>query len=77
MTINELNELKKKYAVYDDVEEVIDFVSELLHRRAREIERDEPYATRAIDALDKAAYEVYDLINYINELEEEQNGKQE
>jgi hypothetical protein len=71
MTIKEFNELKKKYSIYDDIDDVLDFVSELLNKRAREIEAAEPYATRAIDALDKAAYEVWDLIDYISELEEE------
>lgn len=70
MTIKELNELKKKYSIYDGIDEILDFVSELLNRRAREIEKEEPYATRAIDSLDKAAYEVWDLIDYISELEE-------
>lgn len=71
MTIKELNELKKKYFIYDDMAEVFNFVSEVLYRRAREIEREESYATNTIAFLDKAAYEVWDLINYISELEEE------
>ena len=71
MTIKELNELKRKYFIYDDVEEMCDFISELLHRRAKEIEKEEPYATNTINRLDNAAYEVWDLINYISELEEE------
>lgn len=71
MTIKELNELKERYCIHDDAADVIDFVSELFYRRAREIERDEPYATRTIDFLDNAAHEVWDLIDYISELEEE------
>lgn len=71
MTIKEFNELKKKYFIYDDIEEVFDFVSEVLHKRARELEKKEPYATREIDFLDNAAHEVWDLINYVSELEEE------
>lgn len=70
MTIKEFNELKKSYSIYDDVAEIFDFVSELLHKRAREIEKDEPYAIRYIDDLDKAAYEVWSLIDYVSELEE-------
>lgn len=70
MTLKEFNELKKKYFIYDDIDDVLDFVSELLHRRAREIEKTEPYATREIEFLNKAAYEVWDLIDYISELEE-------
>ena len=71
MTFESFNELKKKYGIYDDIDDVLDFVSELLHRRAREIEKDEPYAWKAVERLDKAAYEVYDLIAYVSELEEE------
>ena len=70
MTLKEFNELRKKYSIYDDIDDVLDFVSELLHRRAREIEKNEPSAWRTIEFLDKAAYEVWDLIDYINELEE-------
>ena len=71
MTIKEINELKKEFSVYDETGDVIDFVSELLHRRAREIEKDEPSAWRTVDFLDKAAHEVWELIDYISELEEE------
>ena len=71
MTTKEFNELKKKYGIYDDIGDVLDFVSELLHRRAREIETNEPSAWRTVDFLDRAAYEVWDLIDYISELEEE------
>lgn len=71
MTTKEFNKLKKKYCIYDDIDNVLDFVSELLYRRAREIEKEEPYATRTIDFLDKAAHEVWDLIDYVSELEEE------
>lgn len=70
MTINEINELKRKFSIYDETEDIIDFVSELLHRRAREIERDEPSAWRTVDLLDNAAHEVWELIDYISELEE-------
>lgn len=70
MTIKALDELKKRYCVYDDTANVIEFVSELLCRRARELEKDEPYATNTIDFLDKAAHEVWELIDYVSELEE-------
>lgn len=71
MTIKEINELKNKYGIYDETEEILDFVSELLYRRAREIEKEEPYATNTIDFLDKAAHEVRELIEYISELKED------
>ena len=70
MTIKEINELKAQYGIYDDIDDVLDFVSELLHRRAREVAKDEPYAQKTIEFLDKAAYEVWDMINHVNELEE-------
>jgi hypothetical protein len=70
MTIKEINELKKRYCIYDDVDDIFDFVSELLHRRAREIEKEEPYAWRTVDFLDNAAHEVWELIDYISELKE-------
>ena len=69
MTVTEFKKLKKEYSIHDDIDQILDFVSELLNRRAREIEKEEPYATRAIDSLDKAAYEVWDLIDYVGELE--------
>lgn len=71
MTTKEFNELRKKYGIYDDIDDVLDFVSELLHIRAREIERDEPSAWRTVEFLDKAAHEVWELIDYVSELEEE------
>lgn len=71
MTVKEFNEIRKQYGIYDDIDDVLDFVSELLHRRARETESDEPYAWRTVDRLDNAAREVYDLISYISDLEEE------
>ena len=71
MTVKEFNGLRKKYCIHDDIDDVLDFVSELLHRRAREIEKNEPYAMRTVEFLDKAAHEVWELIDYISELEEE------
>lgn len=71
MTVKEFNELKKKYCIYDDIDDVLNFVSELLDMRARELEKEEPYAIRTIEFLDKAAHEVWDLIHYVSELEDE------
>ena len=71
MTIKKFNELKKKYCIYDDIDDILDFVSELLHQRAREVEENEPSAWRTVEFLDKAAHEVWGLIDYIDELEEE------
>ena len=71
MTVKEFNELKKKYFIYDDVEMIFDFVSNVLYLRKKELEKNEPYAVRSINALESAEHEVYDLIDYISELVEE------
>lgn len=71
MTIKEFNELKKKYFIFDDVESIFDFVSEALYLRKKETEKNEPYAIKCINRLENAEHEVYDLINYVAELEGE------
>ena len=71
MTKTELKKLMKNHCIVEcELEDIFDFVSELLHRRAKEVEREEPYATNAINRLENAGYEVWDLIDYISELEE-------
>lgn len=71
MSKTKLKELMKQHCIVpSELDDVIDFVAELLYMRRRELEDNEPYATRTIDDLCKAEYEVYDLINYISELEE-------
>lgn len=73
MTKAELKNLMKKYGIVEsELDDVFDFVSQLLHRRAKEVERKEPYATHTIDRLTHSSYEAWDLINYVSELEEEQ-----
>ena len=54
-----------------EIEDAINFVCDLLYFRRKKLEDDESYATRTIDDLLKAEYAVYDLIEYVNELEEE------
>lgn len=72
MTKSKLKELMKQHCIVpSELDDVIDFVSELLYLRRRELEEKEPYATRTIDILFSAEHEVYDLIDYISELEEE------
>jgi hypothetical protein len=71
MTKSKFKELMKQHCISSyELDDVIDFVAELLYMRRRELEDNEPYATRTIDDLFKAEHEVYDLIYYINELEE-------
>ena len=71
MTIKEFNELRKKHCIASrELDDVIEFVAALLYMRRKELEDDEAYATRTIDMLFNAEREVYDLIDYISELEE-------
>lgn len=72
MTKDKLRELMKQHCIISsELDDVIDFVSELLYLRRKELTDDEPYATRTIDDLFKAEHLVYDLIEWIDELEEE------
>ena len=72
MTKAKLKELMKEHCIApSELDDVIDFVAELLYLRRRELEDREPYATRTISILFNAESEVYDLIDYISELEEE------
>ena len=71
MTKTDLKNLMNKHCIVpSELDDVIDFVSELLYMRRKELEDNEPYATRTIDILFSAEHEVYDLIEYISELEE-------
>lgn len=72
MTKMQLNKLMDKHCIVpSELDDVLDFVSELLFLRRKELEKNEPYAVRSINALENAEHEVYDLIDYISELEEE------
>ena len=72
MTHGKLKELMKQHCISKyELDDVIDFVAELLYFRRRELEDNEAYATRTIDILFSAEREVYDLSDYISELEEE------
>ena len=72
MTKIELKKIMNKYCIVEcELEDAFAFVSDLLYVRRKELEKDAPYATRAIDRLENAEREVDDLIDYVNELEEE------
>ena len=71
MTQKKFKELMKTYGIVSsELDDVFSFVADLLYCRAKELERNEPYAHRSIDSLFSAEREVDDLINYIGELEE-------
>lgn len=72
MTKTQLKNLMNKYCIVSsELDDVFDFVSDLLYHRRKELEKNEPYAVRSINALENAEHEVYDLIDYVSELEEE------
>jgi hypothetical protein len=72
MTKTELKNLMDKYCIIpSELDDVLYFVSDLLYFRKKELEESEPYAVQSINALENAEHEVYGLIDYINELEEE------
>lgn len=72
MTKMQLNKLMDKHCILpSELDDLLDFVSELLYLRRKELEKSEPYAVRSINALENAEHEVYDLIDYVNELEAE------
>ena len=72
MTREKLKKTMKQYCIVaSELDDVIAFVADLLYIQARELEQEEPYATRTIDSLDNASREVDNLIDYISEIEEE------
>ena len=72
MTKAQLEKLMGEHCIVpSELDDVIDFVSALLYMRHKELEDNEPYATRTIDMLFNAEHEVWDLLDYISELEEE------
>lgn len=65
----ELKKLMERYLVFEsDIDYICNFCSEVLEAKAKELEETEPYATNTIKRYKDAAYEVFDLIDYINEI---------
>lgn len=72
MTKTKLKKLMDGHCILDcELDDVLNFVADLLYFRRKELEESEPYAVRSHNALENAEHEVYDLIDYISELEEE------
>lgn len=69
MTREKFEELRRKYKTVlildDDVFEALDFVQELLEAEADATEQIAPHATRYIQNMNKAAYEVFSLYTEI------------
>lgn len=71
MNKEKLKKLMEKYLIFEnDIGYICNFCSELLEGKAKELEENEPYATNTIKRYKDAAYEVFDLINYVDEIME-------
>ena len=71
MTKKDLKKIMERNVILEcEVDDVISFVTELLEFQINETERDYPYATRTIKELECAANAVWNLQDYISELEE-------
>lgn len=71
MTKKEFQEIMKRNMVMEcEVDDAISFVAELLEFEASEVKRDYAYATKTIDELENAAYAVWNLKDYIEEIED-------
>ena len=71
MTIQALKDVMKKHAIMDcELEDVLEFVEDLLFYRRQEIQMREPYAHNTIKRLMTAENEVADLYHYVEEIKE-------
>ena len=71
MKKSELKKLMEKCFIFEsDLDNVFEFVLNLLEARADETEKAYPYAFNTINRLRSAAYETYDLIDYVHEIME-------
>ena len=69
MTKAKLKKLMKEHLVFEsEIDDIFEFVLDLLEARADEIEKAYPYAFNTINRLRSAAYETYDLIDYVHEI---------
>ena len=75
MTKEDLKGLMREYFLCNgDLESVIQFVHDLLNLKANNLKESEPYATVAIQELENAAYEVWRLLDDIEEaMEDDEN----
>jgi len=65
------NIMKRNMIVACEIDDAIAFVAELLESQMKELSEKEPYAMRTIRDLENAASLVWNLQDYISELEEE------
>lgn len=68
MTKEQLKEIMNKHCIFGcETEDVIYFVQDLLEFQADETRKNYPYATRSIERLEAAAYEVWNLLEYLQD----------
>ena len=71
MTREQLAQIMKRNCIVEcELDDVISFVNELLEFKVDELREKEPYAIRTIRELECAANHVWNLQDYIAELEE-------
>ena len=72
MTKSKLKEIMDQYCITEsELDDIVAFITDLLYVQRKELEENEPYATRTIDEIYKAEIIVDNLNEYVNELEEE------
>ena len=72
MTKKDLKKIMEHNMIVEcEIDDAISFITELLEFQADETKRNYPYAIRTIKELECAAHAVWDLQDYISELEEE------
>ena len=72
MTKENLKEIMKRNCILDcEVDDTMNFVQDLFEFLAKEIEATEPYAVNCIKRLRDAAYEVWNLQGYVENIMEE------
>ena len=70
----ELKKMMERYLIFEsDLDSIFEFVVDLLDARADETEKKYPYAFNTINRLRGAAYDVYDLIDFIDEIMTKEN----
>lgn len=68
MTKAELKKIMSDNYIFDsEVDDAIQFVQDLLEFKAKELEQNEPYAINTIRHLKDAAYEVWNLQEYVED----------
>lgn len=67
------NIMRRNTIVACEIDDTIAFVAELLEHQMDELCNKEPYALRTIRALENAAALVWELQDYVSELEDDEN----